>query len=174
MAARFSDERGSYESQYAESIAIDYENLMRGDHTAIRNLVELNLTLFSKIEALEIETRAINKQFQPTLDRLADVESELNNLKHENQQLKFKLASTEDATKSLFLRIDGLSELNNENLVERVASTFSLTGVQCNALDIDHVHRIGRFKQGHTRSISVRFIKEGVEKCNSLQQSESQ
>lgn len=92
---------------------------------------------------------------------MADVESELYNLKHENQQLKYKLAITEDATKSLFLRIDGLSELNNENLIERTASTLSLTGVQCNAADIDHVHRIGRFKQGHTRSISVRFLSEG-------------
>lgn len=136
MAARYPEgklEKETYESRYAESIAIDYENLIRGDHSAIKNLVELNLTLFSKIEALEIESRTISKQLQPTLDRLAEVESELNNLKHENHQLKFKIATTEDATKTLFLRLDGLPELNNENLLERVASTLSQTGVQCNA-----------------------------------------
>lgn len=129
---------------------------------AIRNLVELNITLFSKIEALEIESRTITQKFHPTFDRLAGAESEINNLKRENQQLKYKLAAIEDATKTLYLRIEGIPEKNNENLVDKIAETLSLTGVQCLPTDIDHAYRLGKYKAGQTRPIIVRFVKEGT------------
>lgn len=144
----------------------DYTNLLQGNpdeqRQSIRNIVELNITLFSKIEALEIETRTIIQKFRPTFDRLADVECELNNLKHENLLLKHKIAAAKDATKMLYLRIEGISEQKNEKLIERVASTLSLTGVKCLATDIDHVYRLGRFKKGQTRSVIVRFLKEST------------
>lgn len=93
---------------------------------------------------------------------MAGAESEISNLKRENQQLRYKLATIEDATKTLYLRIEGVSEQNNENLTNKIAETLSLTGVQCLSTDIDHAYRLGKYKAGQTRPIIVRFIKEGT------------
>lgn len=60
----------------------------------------------------------------------------------------------------MYLRIEGVSEFLNENLNMRVATILSGTGVNCTVYDIDYTRRIGSYKEGHSRPILVRFIKE--------------
>lgn len=140
----------------------DFENLLKGDKAAIQSLVDLNMTLVNKMYSLDTNTKTLASQIQPALDRLAIAESEINFLRHENCLLRQQIALNEDATKTSFLRIEGLQEANNENLVNRVASTLSNTGIQCLSSDIDYVKRIGQYHKGTNRPILVRFVREGV------------
>lgn len=147
-------------AQYYDTIHTDYLNFLAGDKDALKNLVDLNITLFDKIGALEIESRSISHQFSPILDRLAETEKELAYLKHENQKLKHKLSLTEDLARVMYLRVEGVSEFHNENLNVRVATILSGTGTNCVPADIDFTRRIGNYKDGYTRPILVRFQKE--------------
>lgn len=151
-----------YQALYADLIFVDFENLLTGDKASIKNLVDLNLTLFAKIEALEIESRSIDQQIRPILDRLASTESELGFMKRENQSMKMKLASAVDATRSLYLRIEGMPENSNQNLLLTTANTLSLTGVQSSVNDIDHVYRVGKYKANGARPTIVKLMKEGL------------
>lgn len=166
MAARHDSQtnadQGLDDSQYRVALFSDYDNLIKGDRSAIQSLVDFNMTLVDKINSQATDIEHLSKQLMPALDRLANSESEVSYLKHEIYLLRHKIASNEDATKSLFLRIEGLHELNNENLVTRVTTTLSGTGIHCVSNDIDYVRRIGQFRVGFTRPILVRFIKEGV------------
>lgn len=149
-----------YVVQYYESIHSDYENFLSGDKNALKNLVDLNITLFDKIGALEIEARSLAHQIKPLLTRAAESECEINFLKHENIDLKHKIALLEDATKLMYLRVEGLSEFPNETLPTRIATVLSGTGIMCNVQDLDFVRRIGAYKEGFTRPVLVKFIKE--------------
>lgn len=62
----------TYEAQYSDMIQNDYENLISRDAVvqrgAISSLVELNITFFSKIEALEIEVQYHRNSAPPSTD----------------------------------------------------------------------------------------------------------
>lgn len=149
-----------YVEQYNDMIFTDYQNFLTGDKEALKNLVDLNITFFDKIGALEIESRSISQQLAPTLDGLADAENEIAYLKHENQSLRHKLANIEESTKILYLKVKGISEFLNENLNTRVATILSGTGTYLTTSDIDFTRRIGTYKDGHTRPVLVKFLKE--------------
>lgn len=149
-------------SYYREAMSTDFKNMLDGDEAAIQSLVDLNMTLINKMNSLDTESKSLAKQIQPALDRLAIAESEINYLLHENCLLRQHIALNEDATKTSFLRIEGLQEANNENLTNRVANTLSNTGIQCQPSDIDYVKRVGQYRKGMNRPILVRFIREGV------------
>lgn len=70
-----------YVAQYYDTIHSDYLNFLSGDKEALKNLVDLNITLFDKIGALEIESRSISHRISPILDRLAESEKEIAYLK---------------------------------------------------------------------------------------------
>lgn len=89
-----------------------------------------------------------------------DLEQELTYIRQENTLLKQQLALTEDATRTLFLRVEGLFEKSGENLLTYVASTLSWTGISCSIDDLDYVKRIGRYRQGATRPVLVKFVRE--------------
>lgn len=104
--------------------------------------------------------RSISHQLSPILDRLAETENELAFLKHENKNLTHNLSLVEDSTKIIYLRVEGISEFNNENLNQRVATILSGTGITCYLSDIDYTRRIGAFKTAHSRPILVTFTNE--------------
>lgn len=149
-----------YVDQYYETIFSDYESLLTGDRNAIKNLVDLNITLFDKIGALEMEARSLSHQLKPMYNRIADAENEINYLRHDNTDLKQKIALLEDATKLLYLRVEGLAEFYNESLTTRIATVLSGTGIICTAQDFDFTRRIGTYKEGFIRPVLVRFVKE--------------
>lgn len=136
----------------------DFSNLIKGDPKALSNIVELNLFLLSKVE--EYEARIISIETSSYAKRISNLEYEFNLLNEENVLLKQKLAQTEDATRLLYLRLEGLQEAKNENIINNVATTLSRTGIQCNANDIDFARRIGKFKRGSTRPVLIRFFSE--------------
>lgn len=149
-----------YVDQYYDTIFSDYQNFLAGDKEALKNLVDLNITLFDKIGAVEIEFTSISHQLSPTLDRLAEAENEIAFLKHENQSLRYKLSLIEDSAKIMYLKIEGVSEFLNENLNTRVATILSGTGTLITTNDIDYTRRIGSYRDGHNRPILVKFLKE--------------
>lgn len=149
-----------------EVIFTDLSNMVAGDGNATQSMVDLFLMLFNKIEAYEIESENTAQIFLDTNKKLAFLELEMKYLKNENDMLRNQLAHTDDASRTMYLRLEGLSENLNNNLPLHVANSLSKTGVSCTVNDLDHVKRIGKFKQGQARPILVRFMKEG--KRNSI------
>lgn len=147
-------------STTAEMIYSDFEAMLAGDKNALQSLVDLNLTLMHKIESLEIEARNSFRATDPIMDRLNTLEIELTHLQNENSALKLKIAQTEDATKQMYLRIEGLAEGSNESLITQVVNAFSKTGVVCDQQDIDFARRVGKYQEGSCRPILVRLMKE--------------
>lgn len=84
----------------------------------------------------------------------------------ENETLRYNLALTQDATRTMYLRMEGLNEDQNGNLPLNVANILSKTGVTCTVTDIDFVKRVGKLKEGRTRPVLILFLKEG--KRNSI------
>lgn len=144
----------------------DLVNMVAGDSEATQSIVDLNLMLYNKIEALEIEHKKVSGILSPLIDRLAACERELLFVKNENSLLQQKLALTEDTSRLMYLRLEGLDEKYNNNLPQQVATSLSKTGVLCNISDIDYVKRIGKYIEGSQRPIQIKFIREG--KRNSI------
>lgn len=143
----------------------DFAGMVKGDQKALANIVELNLFLLNKIE--EYEARFIsNETYSFYAKRISDLEYEIRMLSEDNILLKQKLAQNEDNSRLMYLRIEGLPEARNENIITNVATTLSRTGIQCNASDIDYARRIGKFKSGSIRPVMVRFFSES--KRNSI------
>lgn len=141
-------------------ITKDFIGLTTGDRTALENIVDLNLYLLSKVRSLESDSKDFTSQLSDAQIKIRELERELSYLNYDNNLLKQQIALTEDATRILFLRVEGLYEKNGENLVTYVASTLSRTGISCSVEDIDYVKRIGKFKHGSTRPVLVKFIRE--------------
>lgn len=149
-----------------EIIFNDLTNLISGDTDAIQSVVDLFITLFNKIQAHEIEAENTAQIILETNQKLAAIDTELRYTKNENETMRHKLSLTDDATRTMYLRLEGLSEENNANLPLKVANSLSKTGVTCTVTDIDYVRRVGKYKEGEARPILVRFVREG--KRNSI------
>lgn len=138
----------------------DFASLPTGDKTALENIVDLNVYLLNKIKSLDLVNGDLISELKTAQSNLDDLSRELAFLAQENVQLKQQIALTEDSTRILFLRVEGLFENNGENLITNVASTLSRTGIACSVDDIDYVKRIGKHKQGATRPVLVKFLHE--------------
>lgn len=149
-----------------EDVYSDLINMVAGDSEATQSIVDFNLMLYNKIEALEIEYKKVSDMLCPLIDRLDSCERELRFVKNENLLLRQKLALTEDTSRLMYLRLEGLDEKHNNNLPHQVALCLSKTGVICNTSDIDYVKRIGKYVDGSHRPIQIKFIREG--KRNSI------
>lgn len=145
-----------------EYIHNDLINMIAGDREATQSIVDLNMTLFNKVEALEIEQKNLLSSLNLTIDKLAHYERDLSYIRNENDLLRCKLALTEDATRMMYLRPEGLREKHNNNLPQQVALSLSKMGVLCNIADLDYVKRIGKYRENFVRPILIRFIKEGT------------
>lgn len=140
--------------------------MVAGDSDATQSMADLLIMLYNKLESHEIEVQNMRCELTASTERLAAVETDLRYMNEENQSLRYKLAATEDATRSMYLRLEGLNENLNNNLPKNVATNLSKTGVVCTVADIDYVRRLGKQKHGEPRPVLIRFNKEG--KRNSL------
>lgn len=167
MAARDdSPTTASYNQINGDLILNDLKGMSVGDNEAYRNIVDLFLMLNSKIVAQQIELENLVMVNNATQDRLKTMGSELNYLTTENEILNHKIAMTHDMARTMYLRLEGLSEKLNDNLPLNVANTLAKTGVTCTTADLDYVKRVGKFREGLTRPVLIRFLKEG--KRNSI------
>lgn len=149
-----------------EAILTDPTNMITGDSDAYRSVVDLFVMLNSKIEVQQIELQNVTVSHCDALGKIKLVETELSYLATENEALRYQLALTQDATRTMYLRLEGLNENQNNNLPLNVANTLSKTGVTCTIADIDYVKRVGKYREGNTRPVLIRFLKEG--KRNSI------
>lgn len=138
----------------------DYSNLLTGDRTAIQNIVDLNIFLLNKCQIFKDTACDLADELNSLRAKTHELDRELSFMRQENILLKNQIALTEDATRTLFLRVEGLHEKNGENLMTYVASTLSRTGISCSYDDLDYARRIGKFKQGSTRPVLVKFVRE--------------
>lgn len=141
-----------------EAFETGLQNLSKGDASAIPNLVDMYFYFYMSIKSLEQRPEVVDPG---SVDlKLRYLEREVEFLNYENSQLKLQIAANEDATRYMNLRIEGLPEKNNSNLLTQAAKAMAKTGVQCHASDLDLARRIGKFRTGHNRPVLVRFLKE--------------
>lgn len=157
---------GGYSSLNGDLILTDLTNMIAGDKESYRNIADLFLLLNTKIEAQQIEIESVATAYSVAHARIKTVETELNYLASENESLRYQIAQTQDATRTMYLRLEGLDENLNDNLPLNVANTLCKTGVTCTIADIDFVRQVGKYKENRTRPILIRFLKEG--KRNSI------
>lgn len=100
-----------------EVIITDLTAMVSGDKHAKQSIVDLFLMLYNKIEAHEIEAENTAQICLDTNRKLALLELEMKYLKNENDLLKHNLSLTEDSTRSMYLRLEGL----NENFYQQFA-----------------------------------------------------
>lgn len=138
----------------------DFNGLTSGDETSIQNIVALNLYLLGKTKFFENTSSDLIAELKSVHKKTQELDRELRFIKQENLLLKQQIALREDATRILYLRVEGLFEQNGENLLTYVASTLSRTGISCSTDDIDYDKRLGKHKQGSTRPVIVKFLRE--------------
>lgn len=144
-----------------EHIMTDLNCMIAGDKAATQNIVDMFLMLYNKIAAHEIEVQDTTDQFVTALDKIKSLEIEVGYLKSENDLLRNKIVITEDNSRTMYLRLEGLNESMNNNLPLHVSQTMSKTGIICELSDIDFVKRIGKYKEGTIRPVLIKFVKEG-------------
>lgn len=145
-----------------DAIERDYIEMVQGNATVVQNMVDLHMFLFDRMKQFE-NTNSVNSDLlRQATNKIGSLSHEVRSLNYENSLLNHKLASIEDATRSMYLRVDGIKGVENENLKQKVAKTLSRTGVNCTQNDLDFVRRLGKAKQGSDRTILVRFVKESL------------
>lgn len=146
------------------SLTVDLQDFLLGKDNAVSKIVDLNMYLLKKVEVLDTQISKVVSQLdlheRGHQARYSALEYDMKKLESENNRLKHMIAQTEDSARILYLRIEGLPELNNENVRSHVANTLSRTGIQCDFSDIDFARRIGKYKKGQKRPILVRFFSE--------------
>lgn len=152
-----------------DNISQDLTDLLKGDRAALNNLVDLFTTVFDRIGALEAKTELqdlklqdLNSAHDSMIAKNQVLERKNDLIKAEIISLRGSLSTNEDATKLLYLRVEGISEENNNNLLSCIVRELSGTGVVCTEAEIDYVRRIGKYRNGKVRPVLVRFVREGV------------
>lgn len=142
------------------AVKTDFSGLAKGgtDDSVLSNLADMFTYFYTSIHSLESKAEIVDSV--QTKQRLHSLEREVNFLNYENAQLKLYIASVEDTARFLNLRIEGMTEHNNSNLIKQAAKVLAKTGVQCHPSDIDYARRIGKFRTGHIRPVLVRFLRE--------------
>lgn len=137
-------------------LAQDLQNFLSGDPQAVNKLTDLNIFFLDKIA--QIESNLSQRLLTDFRKRLDGLDREIHFLRQENMSLKQTIALVEDATKSLYLRLEGLPESDITNLPTLVAEALSRTGIICNVVDLDMVRRVGKNKPNFTRPVQIRFL----------------
>lgn len=133
----------------------DFKKFLSSDPQALDKIVDLNTFYLDKIAQIESNiSQRIMTDFRKRLDCL---EREVLFLRQENTDLKHSLATIEDSTKILYLRLEGLPESDSSSLPTIVAEALSRTGVNCTTNDLDMVRRVGKGKPNYIRPILIRF-----------------
>lgn len=99
----------------------DLSNLVKGDPegTATANLADMYTYLYSTIQALEAGAEPLKPM--PIAKRVNRLEREVEFLNFENYQLRLHLSQVVDTSRFMNLRIEGMTEHNNNNLVNQTA-----------------------------------------------------
>lgn len=157
-----------YRSPYVDlavlksAIYSDLNEFVAGSEHGLNILVEMNLALFERLNTLENDHSRICSMLQARDGKIDLLHQELDLLKHENDMLALKIASVDDSTRAMNLRVEGVPELQNENIKKVIADCLSKSGVSCTVGDIDFARRLGKAKQGQNRPILVRLQREGL------------
>lgn len=151
------------------NISQDLTDFLNGNRIALNNLVDLHTTVFDRIEELESRVEAQNLLIgkkdlvhDAMAERIRVLERQVQLLEFDITMLNGYMAQNEDATKSLFLKLEGVGEENNNSLLAHTVEILSRTGVTCTDEEIDYVRRIGKYRDGKTRPVLVCFRRQGI------------
>lgn len=144
--------------QRKTELAQDFTNLLQNDQQAIDKLVNLNMFYLDKIS--QIESNLSQRLLTDFRKRLDVLDSEIQFLKQENISLKQSLALTEDFSKTLYLRLEGLHESDSTPLPTLVTEALSRTGITCTTADLDMVKRMGKSRSNFIRPVQIRFFSQ--------------
>lgn len=142
----------------AAELKSDYTKLVSGDISAIAKLTDLNIYFLDKLT--QLENTISQRLLTDFRKKIVNLERDIGYLNRENYDLRQKIALVEDASKILYLRLEGLQEDDQTNLFDLVATTLALTGVCCSTSDLDSVYRIGKPKPDGPRPVIIRFVKQ--------------
>lgn len=130
-------------------------NLSKGDKQSCSKLADMNLFLLDKISNLEnLLTQRLLTDFRV---RITNLEREVGFLTQENWDLRQRLAIVDDSTKTMFLRLEGLQENDQQPLINYVAETLAKIGISCSPDDLDSVRSLGKHKPSASRPILIKF-----------------
>lgn len=109
------DDLVSSASEVAETslkldIETDLKGLVQGESVAISHIVELNMSLITRITELESNYESAINAAHPCEERLGCITREMENLKYENCLSSSKLAEVDNSTCQMNLRVEGLLE----------------------------------------------------------------
>lgn len=138
-------------------IESDLRDFISGSERGLASLVDMNMALFQRLKALEMEHFNLMNEFAARGRKIDGLCHQINAVEHENGLLLLKIAMVDDTTRLLNLRVDGVEETQNENIKQTIADCLSKSGVTCNVGDIDYARRQGKYKQGQNRPILVRL-----------------
>lgn len=126
------------------AIETDMTEFVAGSEQGVKSLIEMNLTLFERLNTLENNQSRLCSLLETRDGKIDRLLQELNVLKYENDALSLKIATVDDSTRIMNLRIEGLVESQNENIKQATADSLSRSGVTCSIADIDFARRIGK------------------------------
>lgn len=149
-------------SSLRSTIETDWNDFVSGSDRGYAPIIDMTMALFERVNDLESAFSKLLADHNQRGERMDSLFHEIDFLRYENGILSLKLATVEDTTKLMNLRIEGIGEAQNENLKQTVADCLSKSGVTCNIVDIDYAKRLGKFKQGQSRPILVRLQRLGL------------
>lgn len=116
-------------------------------------------SLITKIcEKVEI---SFKDRFDKQERQIVKLEKQVSSLKSDIEQLQINNDKLEQYSRKNDIRIFGLKEKRNENIVEETYSFFKQKlGAQIERADIREVNRIGKNMENRDRPIIVKFMKE--------------
>lgn len=129
-------------------------NNLMSDENFIKLIAE---TVAKTVTATVLQ--AIEQKFdeqKKELDSLKDKVKSLEAQKNENEQ---KIDKLEQYTRRNSLRVFGIKESMNENLEDKVLQFFkNQLNEDIKMEQVDRMHRVGKFKNGGTRAIIIKFV----------------
>ena len=132
------------------------QSLVRTLEDKIQSLNDTLVNLTGKLDSSE------TKFSQHDL-RLAYLEAKTAALQNENKRLKDRVDQLENDKRVTNLKIDGIKEVEQQNLSDMIIQLASALGFRCQPLDIDLVYRIGKVRPGdRPRPVLVCFKSRAV------------
>ena len=115
--------------------------------------------LQNTIDRLTLTLSSVDTRFQNQDAKIKYLESKCDLLSEQNKQLNERVILLENERRILNIKIDGVKEKANENMIERVLKLAEAMGSDCQASDIDSAYRLGKKldKQVRPRTIMLRF-----------------
>ena len=124
----------------------------------IKILQESNKKILSEITEVKNNNNQLKKELEQWKLKVEEKDVQITELKSKIDELENKFDEQEQYSRRNSLRIQGLTEKPNENLVERLKYVAKKRmNVEMDDLDIDRIHRVGQPKTGKSRDVIVKF-----------------